>query len=177
MRVPAPVQALDESILHALRDTPSSIVTVFFLLTVVGGGWGLLAFIPFLVRKPTRAPTLFLLGAVTSSSALVSSFKALFGRARPCDALGWCSPLAGSSPGGPSFPSGHAAGAFTFAAFIALRAPRYRAPALLFAALVAASRCVLGVHYPSDVLAGALLGSLVGYGLARLSLRVRSAPA
>jgi undecaprenyl-diphosphatase len=90
---------------------------------------------------------------------------------RPCDALGWCAPLAVASPGGGSFPSGHAAGSFAFAAFVAVRAPRWAAPAFVWAALVACSRCVLGVHYPSDVLAGALLGGAVGAIFARESLR------
>ncbi|MFO0763204.1 MAG: phosphatase PAP2 family protein [Byssovorax sp.] len=167
MYVPAAVQALDERLLVSLRSTPSSIVTAFFVLTVIGGGWGLLAFLPFLARRDTRRATLVLLGAITLTSALVSLLKELTGRVRPSDALAWCTPLAGSSPGGPSFPSGHAAGIFTFATFIALRAPRYGLPALILAVLIAASRCVLGVHYPSDVLAGALLGTTVGAGFAR----------
>jgi undecaprenyl-diphosphatase len=156
------VQQLDESILLALHRTPSPVVTVFFVLTVIGGGWGLVAFIPFLAQRRHRAPTLALLGAIVFTSILVALLKELFGRVRPCNVLAWCAPLAGGAPSDHSFPSGHAAGCFTFAAFIALRSPRHAAPALLFAALVAASRCVLGVHYPSDVLAGALLGGAIG---------------
>ena len=171
MGVPDQVQQLDESILLALRDTPSPLVTAFFVLTVIGGGWGLLAFIPFLARKSRRSPTLWLLGAIVANALLVALLKQVFDRARPCNALGWCAPLAGGAPSDPSFPSGHAAGAFTFATFVALRVPRYRVPALVFATLVAWSRCVLGVHYPSDVLAGALLG--VGMGVLAASVDAR----
>ncbi len=174
MAVPDQVQQLDESILLALRATPSPLVTAFFVLTVIGGGWGLLAFIPFLARKRRRSPTLWLLGAIVANALLVALLKQVFDRARPCNALGWCAPLLVGAPSDPSLPSGHAAGAFTFAAFIALRAPRYAAPALLFAALVAASRCVLGVHYPSDVLAGALLGTTVGALVARYAPRAET---
>src|SRR6185312_90854 len=111
------------------------------------------------------------LAAIVAQSALVSLIKATVGRVRPCDALAWCPPLGVPSPGGHSFPSGHAAGSFAFAAFVALRAPRWAVPAILWAVLVAWSRVVLGVHYPSDVLAGALLGTAVGIGFARASLR------
>jgi undecaprenyl-diphosphatase len=71
------------------------------------------------------------------------------------------------SPGGGSFPSGHAAGVFAFAAFVAVRAPRWAPLSFAWAGIVAWSRCVLGVHYPSDVLAGALLGAAVGALFAR----------
>jgi undecaprenyl-diphosphatase len=49
-------------------------------------------------------------------------------------------------------------------------------PALLLSALIAWSRCMLGVHYPSDVLAGAALGAAVGATFAWWAAR-RRAPA
>ena len=173
MIAPAEIQALDERVLRAALGFPAALVPLFHVLTVVGGGWALVALVPFLARQSTRVATAWLLAAITAQSALVSILKALVGRVRPCDALGWCVPLGVASPGGGSFPSGHAAGSFAFAAFVAVRAPRWAAPAFVWAALVAWSRCVLGVHYPSDVLAGALLGSAVGLGFARASLRGR----
>jgi undecaprenyl-diphosphatase len=172
---PSAIQALDEACLAAVRGAPAALVPLFFVATIVGGGWGLLAVVPFALRPATRAATLWLLGAVVATSALVSIVKALVGRVRPCDALAWCAPIDVASPGGQSFPSGHAAGAFAFAAFVAVRAPRWAAPAFLWAAVVAWSRCVLGVHYPSDVLAGAALGAVVGVIFARSSRRARPA--
>lgn len=65
-------------------------------------------------------------------------------------------------PTSPSFPSGHASGAFASAVALALLVPRARVPALVLAALIASSRVYLGVHYPLDVLVGALLGAAVG---------------
>jgi undecaprenyl-diphosphatase len=174
---PSAIQALDEAWLAAARGAPAALVPLFFFATVVGGGWGLIALVPFLFRAATRAATLWLLGAVAATSAAVSILKDAFGRVRPCDALAWCAPIDVPSPGGHSFPSGHAAGAFVFAAFVAVRAPRWAAPALAWAALVAWSRCVLGVHYPSDVLAGAALGAWMGVLFARVSLRPPSSPA
>jgi undecaprenyl-diphosphatase len=58
-----------------------------------------------------------------------------------------------------SFPSGHAASAAAFATGVALESPRYGAVVGPVAAGVAASRVYVGVHYPSDVLVGALLGA------------------
>ncbi len=162
----AEIQAWDESLLHTVRGTPGWAVPVFFVLTVVGGGWGMFALVPFLIWQRTRTLTLWLIGTIVATSSLVSSIKALVARVRPCDALGWCVPIGIVSPGGGSFPSGHAAGSFAFAAFVSVMAPRYAPLLILYAALVAWSRCVLGVHYPSDVFAGALLGSSIGWGAA-----------
>lgn len=146
-------------------------VLVFYIATMIGGGWGLMAILPFALRRDTRRATLWLLGAIVVNSALVSTIKLLVGRARPCDALGWCAPLLVASPGGHSFPSGHSAGSFVFASFIAARAPRYAPFAFAWAVIVGWSRCVLGVHYPSDVIVGALLGTMVGLGFAHASKR------
>jgi undecaprenyl-diphosphatase len=66
-----------------------------------------------------------------------------------------------TSPGGWSFPSGHAAGAVAFAVFVTMRVPAFAPIGFFYAVLVAWSRCVLGVHYPSDVLAGAAIGASI----------------
>lgn len=153
---------LDHRILLAARDLPSWLLSLFHLFTVIGAGWGMFALVPFLIKPTTRHATVALIGAILLTSGAGNVIKTLVGRIRPCDALGWCSPLRGESPGGWSFPSGHAAGSFAFAAFILLCAPRYAPLALMYALLVASSRFVLGVHYPTDVFGGAILGSLIG---------------
>ncbi|GAB4452412.1 MAG: hypothetical protein Kow0031_34840 [Anaerolineae bacterium] len=76
-----------------------------------------------------------------------------------------------AAPGFGSFPSGHAAVAFGAAVALALSVRRWQVgvPAITLAALVAYSRLYLGHHYPTDVVAGALLGASLGaagYGLA-----------
>lgn len=58
-----------------------------------------------------------------------------------------------------SFPSGHTAAAFLFAALVAWFYPAFTLPCYVWASLIGTSRVLLGVHYPSDIAAGALLGT------------------
>ena len=58
-----------------------------------------------------------------------------------------------------SFPSGHAASAFAFAYAVARDQPRLAVPIWLLAGAVAHSRVLTGVHYPSDVVLGFVLGA------------------
>lgn len=60
-----------------------------------------------------------------------------------------------------SFPSGHTASSFAAAWILFLRSKKMGVPALILALLIAFSRLYLYVHYPSDVLAGLILGILV----------------
>lgn len=59
-----------------------------------------------------------------------------------------------------SLPSGHSAGAFLMAALISFYYPGFAGIAYILASLVGLSRVMLGVHYPTDILAGAVLGTI-----------------
>jgi undecaprenyl-diphosphatase len=68
-----------------------------------------------------------------------------------------------------AFPSGHASAAFACATVLAWASPRLRVPAFVLAAAIAWSRVYVGVHWPLDVLGGAVLGVLVATALLKLA--------
>jgi undecaprenyl-diphosphatase len=84
----------------------------------------------------------------------------LWDRARPYEAHPGAAHLFVAASPDPSFPSDHATAAFALAVAIFLYHRRAGWLMLAMATLVAVSRVLVGTHYPSDILAGALLGSL-----------------
>jgi undecaprenyl-diphosphatase len=103
--------------------------------------------------------------AITTAAMLVTLLKEAFDRARPPVADPGLDPV-GVVPSSASFPSGHAATAFAAAVAVALVYPRLGRPLLALAVVVALSRVYLGVHYVLDVVAGTLLGIVVGVAAA-----------
>lgn len=90
------------------------------------------------------------------------AFKKTVARSRPGDALS--SVVIVRSPyGGYSFTSNHAANMFCLAKYVSELVPGARVLTYSFAALVSYSRVYNGVHYPSDVAGGGLLGWLIGW--------------
>ena len=76
-----------------------------------------------------------------------------------------------------SFPSGHATVSFACATVLALAVPRLAWPLFALATLISFSRVYVGVHYPFDVLAGAVLGVAIAIALRMLATALRrSAP-
>ena len=114
--------------------------------------------------------------AILFAESLSGAFKLAFERDRPPVS----DPLPESlleTPATYSFPSGHATVAFACATVLALAVPRLAALLYALAALIAFSRVYVGVHYPGDVLAGAVLGVALAIALRTLAGALRrSAP-
>jgi len=123
-------------------------------------------------RRPPWSAVL--VGLATLIAGVVANLlKPVFDRPRPFDAGLW--PALGSLPSTGSMPSGHAATAFAAATALALLVPALRPAAYGLAALIGVSRVYLGVHYVSDVVAGALLGALIGWAVVVAGRRLRGA--
>jgi undecaprenyl-diphosphatase len=94
-------------------------------------------------------------------------------RARPFVADSHGVHLFSSHAADPGFPSDHATAAFAIAVAILLRSRRWGVVALIAATVLSLGRVAIGVHYPSDVLAGALLGAAAALLLWAPALRSR----
>lgn len=103
----------------------------------------------------------WLIGAATGPGAVVANYalKLSFGRERPL--IEDHPPLA-RAPSKLSFPSAHATSSMAAATAFGRVEPRTRLPLYALATSICVSRPYLGMHYPSDVLAGAFFGTLIG---------------
>ena len=158
---------VDEAILWFVRDHVSAALNGFFGVVTVGGSASFVlpaataAVLALLVAR-RRSEAVLLGASVVTATLVVWGMKALVGRARPAR---WEAQWYWGS----SFPSGHtlSTAAFSTAAALCMARmwPRSGNVAMVLAALwtglVAASRLVLGVHWPSDVLAALCLGAFI----------------
>ena len=115
------------------------------------------------LANSNAALTLFavLAGAFAIERPLYTLLKRGLKRNRPADALpGFESFIVPADKF--SFPSGHTSGAFLVATATGWIFPALLVPLYLWAALVGTSRVFLGVHFPSDIAAGALMGTSIG---------------
>jgi membrane-associated phospholipid phosphatase len=110
-----------------------------------------------------RRNSIYIGASVLSSAIITDILKYSIKRPRPYITYPYIEKAA--SGGSPSFPSGHTSVAFAFATSVSIAWPKWYiiVPSYLWAGTVAYSRMDLGVHYPSDVLAGAIIGAGSAY--------------
>jgi membrane-associated phospholipid phosphatase len=125
-------------------------------------------------RQGRRAAGLGVLAIGLASAVTNLGFKPVTGRGRPVrsERHAVSDSRRVRRPVTASFPSGHTASAFAFASAVGEAAPPTWVPLHLAAALVGYARVHTGVHYPSDVAAGAVLGAMCGWIVRRVAARV-----
>jgi undecaprenyl-diphosphatase len=155
---------LERWIVHHRGEPFDSIFVALSRIGTYGLVWIFLAALAvWLWRKPVVLPLVVI--ADILAEALSDFGKVITDRPRPPVRYPDPAPLV-HVPHTPSFPSGHAATSFACAATLARFAPRRVAVMLyVLAALIAYSRVYVGVHYPLDVLGGAVLGLVIAIAL------------
>jgi undecaprenyl-diphosphatase len=165
------LQKLDIGILKGINESriPGlDLVFIFITNTAAAIAFGVPVIIILIaIQKKIpglRREAVMILIPVAISAIIANILKYTFDLPRPYEIYPFIHKL--SVGGSPSFPSGHTADAFAFAVAVSLVFPKwyFLIPCLIWASLVGYSRMFLGVHFPSDVLAGALIGAICAYG-------------
>jgi undecaprenyl-diphosphatase len=163
------VQKLDKNAIRYARrrlrgDRIESAMTALTRLGDLGLAWLLPAAYMLSSYKYRRrgAELLTCFGVCVAVNNLM--LKNIVDRERPYEAMPWLDTLV-KRPRDYSFPSGHAAGSFASAYAIAKGfGKKTGIPAYVLASAISLTRVGVGVHYPSDVLAGAVVGTIIGAG-------------
>lgn len=173
MSVLALVRASDDRLWgHLLDWRPPRWFCVWMLAASrLADGW-LYPLVALLLAARGRAGLAVLAaGAVAAlvANSLLFLAKGRFRRMRPCEQARPIAfdvtPLGWFALDRFSFPSGHALNSFAVGTVVALAFPLAAVPVVALAASIAASRVVLGLHWLSDVLVGALTGAVIGCGV------------
>ena len=155
---------LDWIILHGLRVLTTCPLLDFWMprITALGNSgivWVVAAIVLLCTKKYRRYGVMLLVGLAAALLLGNLALKNLFARPRPC----WLDesvPLLIARPRDYSFPSGHTMAGAIGATILTAADRRFGWAAIPLAVLIAFSRIFLFVHYPTDVLAGILLGTL-----------------
>lgn len=134
-------------------------------ITTLGDGgvfWIILSVLLLLFKKTRKVGICCALGLIFDLLVVNIAVKPLVARIRPYEVIKEITILT-HQPGDHSFPSGHSAGSFACAwAFFRAYKKKWGVPALVLASLIAISRLYVGVHYPTDVIGGIVIGIIVG---------------
>lgn len=160
------IQKTDFAILDAIQNIRSGFTDrLMVFITHLGDKgiiWLIAAAILLCIRRYRKCAVTVLLGLLMQRLTGNLIIKNIVRRSRPC----WISPIADMLiriPKDYSFPSGHTMSCFTAITILMLWDKRLGIPALILGCAISFSRLYLYVHFPTDVLCGAVLGILLGY--------------
>jgi undecaprenyl-diphosphatase len=134
----------------------------------------ILLYLGFTYKRKFLIIVLFIILAVTLADQVsVQLFKNIFLRLRPChdpSLVGRVHLVNGECGGLYGFVSSHASNSFNVAllSLMFIRKRWYTIGIILWASVIGYSRIYLGVHYPGDVVCGALVGAFIGWGVYKL---------
>lgn len=172
--LPRAQPSLDEALLRGVYGLGEPAATTFRVLNATS--YAAIAAVPaglavYAVAddEPYRPAVRAALSEAAAAGAVLAA-KNVVRRPRPYAALPGIEARTGGTSPNASMPSGHSALAFAAATSLALSHPRaaVAVPAYAWASGVALARVWHGVHYPSDIAVGALVGAGVAYGVHRL---------
>lgn len=151
---------MEQAILDFIQTFRNPFLDQFFGIFTTLGNYGevwIVIILCFMIKKETRKIAMFAVVALILEVIVVEEvLKPIFIRERPF--IVNPIPLIIKEPSGYSFPSGHAASAFSVAFFLYLNNVRFKKTILILAGIMAFSRLYVYVHYPTDVLAGIVIG-------------------
>lgn len=146
---------------HLRSEAVTPVIVALTRLGDRGFLWIVLSVLLLFPKKTRRAGLLSLIalaGTYCINNLLLKEYVA---RVRPYDAIAGLHCLVGTDHGW-SFPSGHASSSFAAGVVIFKSRPRrLGVPCLILAFVMALSRLYVGVHYPSDVICGMIIGTLI----------------
>lgn len=163
----------DQAMLHTAFFSCGILDVLMASFSLIGnsGFLWLLATLLLLLDKRTRRQGLMLFFAIALAYVIGNVIvKDLVMRPRPFQQYGVMELLIPPPPGS-SFPSGHASSSFAALTVLCATNRKVRIPASAYALLIAFSRVYVFVHFPSDVLAGTLLGCGCAYAAMALIRR------
>lgn len=146
---------IQEAIRNPVLDPIMKVITTLGNAGILWIVLTVLLLIPKKTRKVGIISACALFASLLVNNILI---KNLVARVRPYNAIEGLIPIV-SKPSEFSFPSGHAASSFASASVYYRKLPKkYGVPAVVIAVVISLSRLYVGVHYPTDVLAGFISG-------------------
>lgn len=174
------MQDAEMGILYALQNLHCSwLDPVMIFFTSLGNNgivWIVIALICLFFKRSRRCGILMILTMLFCLIIGNGVIKNLVARPRPFQVLGDPSMLIIPPPGEFSFPSGHTMHGFAAAVIIFLHNRKAGIAALLAAVVIAFSRMYLFVHFPTDILGGAVIGTLSALMVFALAEKLKPRP-